>query len=152
MASVERREGAASPAVQSALAAGRLDPTKSERLANLAARPVQLKMLLEILPSTDQDPDSMSVAILYAEFVDLIIRREMEKIARSRFDHKKRRTFVRELAWWMWTKSPGLGVQSSRLPRGLFTSYAGPDDDLADVTRDLLSACFLESKPPEGYC
>lgn len=125
-------------------------PTTSG-LLSLATRPVQLRMLLEILPTWEKDFDSLTVAILYSEFIDLIIRREMKKHARRAYSLDERREFVRDLAWWMWDTQPRSHIVASRIPDGLFLKFLTSDLDLSEVKRDLLSACFIEVKQPEGY-
>jgi hypothetical protein len=127
-----------------------LSSNANSRLLSLAARPVQLKMLLEILPTWDKDLDSLTVTVLYSEFIDLIIRREMKKQSRRQFSLDQRRRFVRELAWWMWGEQL-IAVTAQKTPDRLLSELMKDDQDIADVKRDLLSASFIEVKHPEGY-
>lgn len=125
---------------------------KHSRLFRLAVRPVQLKMLLEVLPTWDEDLDSLTVTVLYSEFIDLIIRREVEKLARRQYSVAERRDFVRDLAWWMWSEKSGVvAVTASEIPERFFSKFMKGDQDLPEVKRDLLSAGFIEVKQPEGY-
>lgn len=129
----------------------RLDSPKGSRLNNLASRPVQLKMLVQILPTLRRDPSSLTEAELYSEFIDLIIRREMEKPSRDRYTLEERRDFACDLAWWMWREHHEVAVRSSLIPSQLVAPYCSETEDVAQVSRDLLSACFVEAKQPEGY-
>lgn len=130
---------------------GDAEPSRPSVLLSLATRPVQLRMLLEILPTWERDFDSITVAILYSEFIDLIIRREMEKQARRAYSLEQRREFVRDLSWWMWSTQPRFQIIASKIPDSLFSKFLSDEQDLAEVKRDLLSACFIEIKQPEGY-
>lgn len=123
---------------------------KENQLLDLASRPVQLKMLLEILPYYQGDIDNLTTTILYSEFIDLVIRRELTKKAREAFSVKDRRRFASELAFWMWENNTGTEVLVSSLSENLFEEFKLPGVPLDSVKRDLLSGCFLERKPPEG--
>lgn len=120
-------------------------------LLSIASRPVQLKMLVAILPEWKENLDSVTITILFSEFIDLIIRRESDKITRNKFSYEKRRLFAQDFAWWMWMENMGLSVNGSQIPDSLFTPYLQAGDDLQSIKRDLLSACFIEVKPPTSY-
>jgi hypothetical protein len=115
-------------------------------VADLARRPVQLKMLVEILPTYKGDIEDLDRALLYDLFIDRIIERDAEKLARRRFRVRDRRRFAQELAWWLWADSRGLHVTPETIPSTLIQSFCGHDDDEEAVRRDLVSACFLERR------
>jgi len=123
---------------------------KEKGLLDLASRPVQLKMLVEILPSYEGDVDDLTVSVLYSEFIDLVIRRELEKEARRSYSVKERHSFAVDLAYWMWKTGSGTQTVVSRIPESIFQPYSREGIDSDAVRRDLLSGCFLEAKPPEG--
>ena len=127
-----------------------LNGPHGERLRDLASRPVQLKMLLDILPEYRGAVDDLTAAILYSEFIDLVIRREMTKHARRVYTVKDRRKFATSLAYWMWQNDIGTQVNTSELPDDLFLEFQKPQVPFDAVKRDLLTGCFLEKKPPEG--
>ncbi len=120
-------------------------------LGRLATRPVQLRMMLDVLPQWGGEPADLTSGLLYSEFIDLIIRREMEKLPRQRFALDIRRDFARRLAWWMWSEKMGSGVLASKIPDALFAKYTTVDISLDEARRDLLVACFVEVKQPDGY-
>jgi hypothetical protein len=121
------------------------------RLVELAARPVQLKMLMEVLPGYGRDMDSLTTAILYSEFIDLVIRRELTKEARKSFSIVERRRFASLLCYWMWEAGGGrTQINASELPSSLFDTFVSMDTPVDLAKRDLLTGCFLERKPPDG--
>jgi hypothetical protein len=127
--------------------AGRLlSEFSSKRMRDLAQRPVQLKMLAEILPDWRGDFSKLTVATLYDHFIDRMIERELSKAARHRFKLNERRRFARELAWWLWTDRSRSGLRPDDIPDQLIDSFVAPNEDRQAVRRDLTSACFLERK------
>jgi len=115
-------------------------------VADLASRPVQLRILSEVLPQWMEDTDALTTARLYDVFIDIVIDREQQKIARRRFDKPERRAFARRLAFWLWTGTvPRTGVRAFEIPETLFPK-AGPGETPEGIRRDLITACFLERK------
>lgn len=124
----------------------------SAQIAELAGRPVQLRMLIEILPTWEGELDELTLTTLYSEFIDLMIRREMAKQTRQTFSAVQRREFARQLAWWMWAKGL-MAVTFSKIAFKVCAKWLESEDEsqLDGIKRDLLSACFLEVKQPDGY-
>jgi DNA-binding protein Fis len=130
----------------------RMDGPEGRRLVELVSRPVQLKMLVEILPDFEGDFTNLTVAILYEEFIDLVIRRELDKDSRRAFNVQTRRNFAGKLAFWLWRDNQKTEVDAEKLPDEFFKEFSkSPDDDLQAIRRDLLSGCFLERKPPNSF-
>ena len=123
----------------------RLRDLSSDRLADLAARPVQLKILAQVLPQWRGNISDLSVSQLYGSFVDLVIAREQGKLNRQRFTRAQRRQFARELAFWLWTTGKGGRVEPGRIPASLFPPPTDGDTP-EGVRRDMILACFLENK------
>lgn len=128
-----------------------LESQKNGYLFGLASRPVQLRMILEILPTWGEDVDALTLTALYSEFVDLIIRRESAKRSRQRFSLTERREFAMDLAFYMWNEGLGSTISYAKVPARLFEERGANDDNMHEIARDLLSACFLEVKQPGGY-
>lgn len=123
-----------------------------ERLMNLAERPVQLHMLLEVLPEWEADLDSLTISSLYSFFIDLIIERELNKAhTRQRFSVRERRSFARDLAWWMWQSGIVVAVEATQISSQVFAHFVRHDEGAEDVLRDLLSVCFLERRAGGFY-
>ena len=95
---------------------------------------------------------NLTVAMLYEEFIDLVIRRELDKDARRAFDEKIRRRFAGKLAFWLWQDDQKSEVDGCKIPDSFFKEFSkSKDDDLSVIRRDLLSGCFLERKNPNLF-
>ncbi|MFY0629729.1 MAG: NACHT domain-containing protein [Flavobacteriaceae bacterium] len=129
----------------------KIEKSEGKRLIDLASRPVQLKMLLEILPDYEGEINKLTVAVLYSEFIDLVIRREVAKSTREGFSLKDRRNFAMKLAYWMWKNEIGSEVDGTKIPDYIIEPFVKLNQDTEQVRRDLLQGCFLERKPPLGF-
>lgn len=127
-----------------------LNKTESTHLIELASRPVQLKMLTDILPIHDGDITKITVTILYSEFIDLITRRETKKIARKSYSYAERRDFASSLAFWMWKNNLGAEIDSNKIDPNLIKKFNKDKRSFSEVKRDLITGCFLEKKQPSG--
>jgi len=123
-----------------------IDKLSGKQFYDIARRPVQLKMLAEILPQWKGDVSNITVTLLYSLFIDLIIEREQEKISRRRFDGKARREFAGKLAFWLWTTKKEMSITADDIPESILVEYCRVSDDIEEVRRDLVSACFLDKK------
>jgi len=128
------------------LAAEKLDKVFQGEFSDLWRRPVQLKMLAEVLPSWKGELEGLTVVKLYSYFIDLMIEREQEKLARRRFDLNSRRSFARDLAMFLWRSKGEMSITAESIPLSLVKEYCDPEDDVEAVRRDLVSACFLDRK------
>ncbi len=113
-------------------------------LQEIARRPVQLKMLAEILPGWRGSLDALDTATLFDHFIDRIIERDAAKLTRSRFTAKQRRKFATDLAWWLWQTSPRSTLTADQIPAGILERFATRGEDIDSVRRDLVAACFLD--------
>lgn len=128
-----------------------IDNIFAKNFLDLSRRPVQLKMLAEILPSWKGNLERLTVSQLYSSFIDIIIEREQDKIARRHFDLKERRSFARQLAIFLWLDKGEMSITADNIPADLITPFCRSNQgtDPADpeaVKRDLVSACFLDRK------
>jgi hypothetical protein len=113
---------------------------------DLSRRPVQLKMLAEVLPTWKGEVEELTVSNLYSYFIDLIIEREQEKLGRQRFGTGARRSFARDLAMFLWKNKGEMSITADSIPAEILWSYRENGEDLEAVRRDLVSACFLDRK------
>jgi len=127
-----------------------LEKISGKQFSDIARRPVQLKMLAEILPHFRGSIDRITSAVLYDEFINLIIERELEKVSRKRFGRDVRRRFVQDVAWWLWIEMGEMSTIQQKIPDSIIQKYSKPRDDLDAVRRDLTAACFLERKYGEA--
>ena len=132
-----------------------IQKAEGKRILDISTRPVQMKMLMEILPYYDGNIDNMTVATLYSEFIDLVIRRELFKSSRRKFDEKLRHKFAKELAFWMWQNEIDTEIHIAKFDDELFVKYVkiekDDDDDIESIKRDLLMGSILERKEPTGF-
>ena len=118
-----------------------------EHLADLAARPVQLKMLADILPSYRGAIQRLSSpSVLYSLFIDLIIDRDLLKISRRRFGKAERRAFAQDVAVWLWRQPRKLLLTPDKIPSVFISKHIRPEEDVDSARRDLVAACFLERR------
>jgi energy-coupling factor transporter ATP-binding protein EcfA2 len=123
-----------------------IEQMSGKQLFDIARRPVQLRMLAEVLPQWRGDIDKLTTTILYSIFIDTIIEREQAKLARRHFGVKERRSFARDIAWWLWTDESKPKLTGDTIPDEILTKYLDKGDDPEAVRRDLVAACFLERK------
>lgn len=123
-----------------------LDKITGKQFSDIARRPVQLKMLAEVLPQFRGSIDRITSAVLYDEFINLMIERELEKISRKRFNKEDRRLFVESVAWWLWVEKGEMSTIQYKIPDKVVVPFCRPRDEVDAVRRDLTAACFLERK------
>lgn len=123
----------------------------NKRLRDITKRPVQLKMIAEVLPQWKGEIDNLTISVLYQVFIDLIIEREIEKGAsRSKFTVPQRRMFASDIAVWLWSNKTEMSISPSDIPDEIIRKYINKGDNIEAVRRDLVSACFLERKLGES--
>jgi NACHT domain/Restriction endonuclease len=124
----------------------------SHALRDIARRPVQLRMLADILPSYTGDTDQLNLVKLYDIFIDQLIdrliEREEDKQSRLAFSATQRRLFLRRFAYWLWTSQPTDQASVEMLPDELIVPFTG-DADLEATRRDLIVGSPLERRPGE---
>ena len=125
----------------------------SREMIDLARRPVQLRMLAEVLPRFHGELQTLGLGKLYALFIDDmiegVIERETKKSARLHFDSTQRRDFLSELAFWAWTNSKGNFLTIDQIPDEIVSPYVRDGDKIEAVRRDLFVAAPLEKRAGE---
>ncbi|MBQ0994768.1 trypsin-like peptidase domain-containing protein, partial [Micromonospora sp. H61] len=123
---------------------------RSKHLRDIAHRPVQLRMLADILPHYTGAIEELDLVTLYDTFIDQLIDevmlREEEKPSRLAFDGKVRRDFLQRLALWMWTERGGGIITSDRIPDELVAPFVPAGRDPRSVRRDLVVASPLDRR------
>ncbi len=124
----------------------------SDALRDIARRPVQLRMLADILPSYPGNTDELDLVKLYDIFIDQLIdkliEREGNKQSRLAFSAAERRLFLRRFAYWLWTAQPTDQVSIETLPDELIAPFAH-QGDIEATRRDLVVGSPLERRPRE---
>jgi hypothetical protein len=122
---------------------------QSPELRDICRRPVQLRMLADILPDYSGDIEDLNLETLYDTFVDQLITevmlREESKQHRLAFSRAVRRDFLARLAFWMWEQR-GTGILTAdQLPDELVAPFA-EGRDIAVTRRDLVTASPLDRR------
>lgn len=124
------------------------DRVTSRQLRDLARRPVQLRMLAEVLPSFAGSMDELGLSTVYGLFVDDIIRqiidREEAKNARLAFSSKDRRKFAGEVAYWLWIQREPF-TTTEKIPDSIVSSVT-KTGDIEAARRDLVSGSPLDRR------
>jgi NACHT domain-containing protein len=125
-------------------------PDRKE-LQELLARPVHIPMLLRVLPSLRSDPSRLRRSDLYLQFIDQTLQREVQKrrFAGSFLTVEQRRDFASRLACEMLRQGESRSISASQIPNDLIQRYRPRTKSLETTKRELISACFLEFKPPD---
>lgn len=130
----------------------RISEIKGLGFSDIILRPVQAKMLAEIASDPSHQLESYSRYGLYKHFMDCIIEREMLKQSRQLFSSETRRSFVRELAWWMWGSGTSTGLSLSEIPSWIIEKCKGNRVmDRDGALRDLVSGSVLETKIADKF-
>lgn len=115
-------------------------------LAELSKRPVQLKMVVEVLPDFRGDLANLTEHTLYDYFIDYVIERETEKQARQLFSPAERRRFSRSVAVWLWKDRRDSILSQDAVPAELVEPFVRGAFQIDAITRDLLSASPMDRK------
>lgn len=123
----------------------------NRKVIDIAGRPVQLKMLIDILPSFEGEVQNLTVTELYAEFTDLALAREVGKLSRTHFNADERRKFICSLAYEMWTHGQRRQIKAHDIPKFLYEHMCKEGDDDDAILRDLLVGSLMERKGIDGF-
>jgi hypothetical protein len=121
----------------------------SRQLRDIARRPVQLRMLAEILPTYSGQIDELGLATLYDIFIthliDEVIKREEDKQARLAFTTQDRRHFLTDLAFWLWANQSLAVLEEEMIPDNIVAPYVRGEDP-ESVRRDLVVGSPLDRR------
>jgi hypothetical protein len=115
-------------------------------LGDILARPVQAKMLAEVVADPEFDISKISRFSLYALFIQKVLRREEEKAVRRHLGTPQRMHFMRLLAWWLWTEKKTRTFAANEIPIELVQKFQLPGVALEGLRRELLIGSILEEK------
>jgi len=122
----------------------------------LFAKPVHLKILVDLAADIKVNLERISGGVtrwaLYEMFFAELSDREAAKEARRPLSSNNRLTFLRELAYWLWSSKDGqISFQVEDLPQELF-EFSGYDFVSHDVAaREFLTGAFIEKKDGDTY-
>jgi hypothetical protein len=129
------------------------DPSKQVRpidatlnLGDILERPVQAKMLAEVVADPQADIRAISRFTLYDLFIKRILRREEEKAVRRNLGSAERTHFMRLLAWWLWTIKRTRTFAANEIPLEIIQKFQIPGVPLEGLRRELLIGSIIEEK------
>jgi hypothetical protein len=125
---------------------GHLQKVTELNLGDILERPVQAKMLAEILTDIDPSSESLSRFSLYDVFIRKILRREEQKAARRSISIENRLRFMRHLAWWLWTAKKTRTFTSTEIPLELIQRFQVAGIELDALRRELLVGSIIEER------
>ena len=127
----------------------RISADGAKNLLELAKRPVQLLMIANILPEWHEPINNLTKSLLFDYFINLIIRRENKKNARSRISNNDRRFFARELAWHLWNSNRTDYIRTDDIPLSIINDIKSSTANIDSKKRELVVGSSLEFKPPD---
>lgn len=115
---------------------------------DIARRPVQLWMLAMTIPDYEGRLEQLDLPKLYEyvikTLIEEVIEREMKKESRLGFDAATRRSFLQDLAFWMWTVPGGFVTSYDEIDDALVSPYASNQRDIPRVRRELILGSPLD--------
>ncbi|WP_436964862.1 NACHT domain-containing protein [Streptomyces sp. SudanB148_2056] len=125
---------------------------QSPELKDIVPRPVQLRMLIDILPDYEGSIDDLNVSRVYEIFlhhlIEEIMLREEKKRSRLAYSRVERRDFLKEFAWWLWNLRETPMVTTDMIPETLIRPFIH-GRDAESVRRDLVAASPLDRRHGE---
>jgi hypothetical protein len=117
-------------------------------LGDILGRPVQAKMLAEVVADPVADVSAISRFSLYDLFIRRILRREEEKSARQHLGTVQRIHFMRLLAWWLWTEKKTRTFAANEVPVEIVQKFQPPNSPypIEGLRRELLIGSIIEEK------
>lgn len=117
-------------------------------LGDILGRPVQAKMLAEVVADPNANVSALSRFTLYDLFIKRILRREEEKSARRHLSTNQRIHFMRLLAWWLWTEKKTRTFAASEVPLEIIQKFQPPNSPypIEGLRRELLIGSIIEEK------
>jgi len=123
----------------------------------LFSKPVHAKILIDLASDPDVDLSRFASGVtrwgLYEIFFSSLVEREMDKEVRRPIGDVPRITFLRQVAYWLWTERGGAtSFCAADLPDDLFGALAqGDAADAEALKREYLTGSFLEKKNGDIY-
>jgi NACHT domain-containing protein len=115
-------------------------------LGDILSRPVQAKMLAEVVADPGADISSISRFTLYDMFIRRVLRREEEKSARRQIGTSARLNFMRLLAWWLWTDKKTRTFVANEIPIDIIERFKIEGVPIEGLRRELLIGSVLEER------
>ncbi|MFT3986145.1 restriction endonuclease [Aestuariivirga sp.] len=126
----------------------RIELLRVHGIDDLSKRPVHARMVGLLVADRNIEIKKFSQHDLYHTVITQTIEREViSKRVRGNFTIDQRRQFSRRLAWFMWRVIKTTNIEAAKIPESIFQGIVPHDSqNLEGEKRDLIQACFLESK------
>lgn len=131
----------------------------ASREQELFSKPVHAKILTDLAVDPNFDLEHFSKSFskwnLYKEFIESIYDREVQKSVRRDISVQARIRFIREIAFWLWTRR-GAGVSFSledlpSFPELDILPELEDDDEVEKFQREYLAGSILEKKDGDHF-
>jgi NACHT domain len=119
---------------------------KALGLGDILSRPVQAKMLAEVVADPTNNIANISRFTLYDMFIKLVLRREEQKSVRRHLDATKRLHFMRLLAWWLWTEKKTRTFAANEIPVDIIQKFNMEGVTPEGLRRELLVGSVIEGR------
>lgn len=116
---------------------------------DILQRPVQTRIVGQLAATPGYNFKNINRFKLYDDFIEKVIERDQEKRARKKIPHDQRRTFLKELAWWAWTRGHSAqGVfRKDEVPQTIFDQLSNGDAvDMKSKRSEYLVSSLTEHK------
>ena len=128
----------------------RLQDIKKKDIREVIRKPVHAKMLAALAAAPDWQVDASTEYDLYSHFVNEFLKRELkEKQARTAVPPEERKSFMEQIAWWLWTKRKKISFNIEQIPDSLVTrvrKYFEDGEDSSSIIREMLIGSILGRK------
>ena len=124
----------------------RLGEIRALRVEDLIKRPVQARMLAQILLNPRNSIEQISRYDLYNMFIEDCLSREEEKPERRKLERKTRKQFMQDLSWWLWAIKRTRTFTVTDIPSRITGRYVASDQDQLGQLRELLVGSVVEEQ------
>jgi len=124
----------------------RLAEIKRIDLSDILRRPVQARMLAQILLNPANAIEKISKYDLYSMFIEECLSREAEKHERQGIETSTRRRFMQDLAWWLWAIKRTRTFTITDIPPALSRGFIAEGQDKLGQLREHLVGSIVEER------
>ncbi|GLH75202.1 hypothetical protein SSBR45G_01100 [Bradyrhizobium sp. SSBR45G] len=111
---------------------------------DLIKRPVQARMLAQILLNPSNSIEKVSRYDLYSTFIEDCLSREEEKPERRKLSRTIRKDFMQDLSWWLWAIKRTRTFTVADISPSIMKRYVLPERDAIGQLRELLVGSVVE--------
>jgi hypothetical protein len=124
----------------------RIDEIEALGVDDLIRRPVQARMLAQIMLNPTNSIERISRYDLYNMFIEDCLSREEEKPERRKLESRVRKQFMQDLSWWLWAFKRTRTFTASDIPNAIIQKFVSADQDTLGQLRELLVGSLVEEQ------